>query len=26
MQDGTHYNFIGEELNKIIKFIKKLEV
>jgi len=26
MQDGTHYNFIGEESNKIIKFIKKLEV
>ena len=26
MKDGTHYNFIGEELNKIIKFIKKLEI
>ena len=26
MKDGTHYNFNGEELNKIIKFIKKIEI
>ena len=26
MKDGTHYNFNGDELNKIIKFIKKIEI
>lgn len=26
MEDGTHYDFNGKELNKIIEFIRKLNI